>query len=225
MHQVKRVLSALCRKVGTPLAKQVLDLALRDEWAELQKLRVLPDRYATADEYFADAICVSLLRKCQLPGDSQRRYDAAVATFWACELRNKRTNDHLERFISGEGLSLRDGPVLTFIELWRKEIYDVLGPLPKDLVPRFSGGSTYADVGPLKTIPDKMTNRATYYTIPRTYSNSFGNLGGVVRTFTMHLWRCLGTYSSPSSKTQRRIVDAARKRLLTSGFSSMWVRL
>lgn len=163
MHQVIRVLSALCRKVSTPLALRVLDLAERGEWAELQKLRVEPGRYGDADSYFADAICVSLLRKCKLPGDSKRRYDAAVSTFWACELRNKKTNDHLERFISNEGLALRDMPVVAFIELWRKDIRKVLGPLPKDLVPRFSGGSTYADVGMLKTIPDKMTNRATYY--------------------------------------------------------------
>lgn len=163
MHQVIRVLSALCRKVGTPVAKQVNDLAVAGEWAKLQELRVLPGHYDTPGAYHADSICVSLLRKCKLPGDAERRYNAAVSTFWACELRNKKTNDHLERFISGEGLSPRDGPVMTFVELWRKEIYDALGPLPATLVPRFSGGSTYADVGRLKTTPDKMTNQATFY--------------------------------------------------------------
>ena len=58
-------------------------------------------------------------------------------------------------------------PVYDFISRWRKEVNSVLGNLPVQLTPRFSGGATFADTGKLITIPDKMSSTPTIYDAAR----------------------------------------------------------
>jgi hypothetical protein len=162
-HQVKRVLLALCRQVGTPRSLTVATLCASGEWTQLQELRVRPSDYLHAEAYFADAVVTEFLRKCELPGDKDRKYKEAVKTFWACETQNARTNARLSRFIHQGPFGASDERVISFVNLWRKEIRLLLGRLPNGLTPRFSGGATYADKALAATPPDKMTNRATYY--------------------------------------------------------------
>lgn len=162
-NQVVRVLRALCLKVGTPRAREVLDLATSGEWTKLQQLRVNPFDYADAESLKRDLAVTELLRKCELPGDSDRKFKAAVKTFWDCEAQNAKTNMRLDRFINGGPYEVSDEALLQFIAAWRKKIMDVLGRLPERLVPRFSGGATYSDTSKRATPPDKMTNRATFY--------------------------------------------------------------
>lgn len=162
-HQVVRVLTALCRKVGTPRALTVAMLAGAGEWTQLQELRVSSPMYLTAAAYFGDAIVTEFLRKCSIPGDKDRKYRAAVKTFWECELQNARTNVRLARYINNGPFGDCDVAVADFVSEWRKEVSLILGRLPLGLTPRFSGGATYADKAQVATPPDKMTNRATYY--------------------------------------------------------------
>lgn len=163
-HQVLRVLKALCREVGTPRALTVQLLASNGEWTQLQELRVEPRRYLCASTYHRDAIVTEFLRKCELPGDHDRKYQAAVRTFWECETQNARTNVRLSRFIENGPFEASDEPVVRFVTAWRQKVRKVLGRLPVELTPRFSGGATYADKSQLATPPDKMTSQATYYT-------------------------------------------------------------
>lgn len=139
-HQVKRVLLALCRQVGTPRSLTVATLAAAGEWTQLQELRVRPSEYCTAEAYHADAVVTELLRKCELPGDKDRKYNAAVKTFWECELQNARTNVRLSRYINNGPFEDCDVAVDDFVSRWRKEVSRVLGRLPSGLTPRFSGG-------------------------------------------------------------------------------------
>lgn len=163
-HQVLRVLKALCRQVGTPRALAVNALAQAGEWTQLQELRVKPSDYFDAESLRRDLAVTELLRKCSIPGDSKRKYEAAVKTFWSCEAQNAATNARLSRFVhNGPFEGSQDERLCVFIDAWRKKVSKVLGKLPARLTPRFSGGATYADKSKVATPPDKMTNRATYY--------------------------------------------------------------
>jgi hypothetical protein len=162
-NQVVRVLKALCLKVGTPRAAEVLSLARSGEWAKLQELRVNPFDYADAESLKKDLAVTEFLRKCELPGDKERKFKAAVKTFWDCETQNAKTNRRLDRFVHHGPYEVQDEALLQFIAAWRKQVDVVLGRLPERLVPRFSGGATYSDTSKRATPPDKMTNRATFY--------------------------------------------------------------
>ncbi len=161
-NQVVRILTALCREVGSPRALAVMKLAHAGEWAELQKLRVRPQDYQDSESYWRDSLVTELMRKCDLDTGVDREA-AAVRTFWACEARNATTNVRLQRYMP-ETLFLEDHTDLAvsrFISEWRKEMQQVLGNLPDTLTPRFSGGATYADTGKLTTTPDKMSSTPT----------------------------------------------------------------
>lgn len=156
------VINTLCEDVGTPRALAVKLLVGAGEWEQVLNLRVRhPSDYETAHHYWLDCSVTDLLRKCKLPSGIDTRA-AAVDTFWACEIQNCRTNSRLSRFIGNQGpFEASDLRVASFITSWRKEVSRVLGMLPSALSPRFSGGATYADVGKLTTIPDKMSSTPT----------------------------------------------------------------
>lgn len=161
-HQVVRVINALCDDVGTPLAVAVKQHVAKEEWFELQQLKVRPQQYMDSESYWRDALVVDLLRKCDLP-TSVDKEAVAIATFKACEAENARTNVRLSRFLP-QTLFLEtegDERVYQFIAEWRKEVSWMMGNLPETLTPRFSGGATYADTGFYKTTPDKMSSRPT----------------------------------------------------------------
>lgn len=164
MNQVRKVLQALCRSVGTPRALAIHTLAREGEWTQIQSLRVSPYAYQSPDAYFKDALVTELIRKMAIPGDEKRKEQVAKDGFWASETQCCRTNARLSRFLP-ENLFLEDGDesVAHFISEWRKEVKLGLGVLPQTLTPRFSGGATFADVGKLITIPDKMSSIPTTY--------------------------------------------------------------
>lgn len=158
-HLLRRVISALCADVATPLSARVNSLVEKDEWTELLSLRVSPRDYTDPEVYFRDAVVVDLLRKVEdLPTDVDRERKA-VETFFACERMNASTNARLSRFVPGSELfeSTEDERLYQFIGTWRKEVARVMGNLPATLTPRFSRGATYGDTGVYTTAPDKMS--------------------------------------------------------------------
>lgn len=163
MDQVRKVVAKLASSLATPRALAVHLLVQGGEWTQLQELRVDPSHYVDAESYWKDCLATDLLRKCDLPSDVDRE-KAAVRTFLECELHNARTNARLSRFLDNFELleSESEKRVKDFINLWRKEVSRVLGALPHDLTPRFSGGATYGDSGRLTTIPDKMSSIPTH---------------------------------------------------------------
>jgi hypothetical protein len=162
-NQVIRVVESLAFNIGTPRALAVLLLVRAGEWAELQQLRVEPKNYGDSESYWKDCMITDLLRKCDLPSTIDREA-AAVATFELCEHQCATTNSRLRRYLP-EHLFIEepDLPVYDFINRWRKNVIKLMGNLPDSLLPRFSGGATYADTGLLKTIPDKMSSTPTIY--------------------------------------------------------------
>lgn len=162
-HQVCEVLRRIAANVDSPRGRVVFNHASRYEWQQLQQLAaVAPSDYATAEDYFLDAIVTDFARKSPpLEGDLRH---TAVATFWACEAQNKQTNDRIDRFICEQGpFGPADLRLLDFINLWKKKIKYVLGKLPDSLTPRFSPGATVSDKGRKITIPHKMSQAPTLY--------------------------------------------------------------
>lgn len=163
MHQVHKVAALLAEQIGTPRALTVEILLRYGEITQLQRLRADPSNYLLADAYFKDAIVTDLLRKLRYPGNEEACKRAAIDGFLACEKKNWKTNSRLYRFVDNYGLTPEDEPVMQFITAWRKEMERCLGPLPGNLTPLFSGGSTVTDRGALTTLPDKMTGTPALY--------------------------------------------------------------
>lgn len=162
MHPLYGIHRNLCAMVGTPTALAASAAVANGEWPKLKSLVVTPSDYDDAESYFYDNLCVDFLRKADIPGMRHQRKQVAIETFWACEAQCAATNARLDPMIHNVTYDNVDDRVLTFVGEWRKEISSVLkGYFPQTLVPRFSRGSTYADVGRKVTIPHKMTSRPT----------------------------------------------------------------
>jgi hypothetical protein len=159
-----KVIQATCEDVGSPRALAISMLVRAGEWAQLSQLRVRPRSYECSETYWRDCLVTDLLRKCDLPSGIDKEA-VAVATFLSCERENGKSNARLSRYL--EKSLFLEGPqemaVYGFITEWRKEIRACLGSIPDHLTPRFSQGSTFADVGKLITPPDKMSSRPTIY--------------------------------------------------------------
>lgn len=162
MDQVLSVVRTMCWRVATPFAMKVLRLAEQQRWEELQKLRCSPSSYVDSENYWRDAMCLDLLRKCELPTNVDKEA-VAQAQFWASETQCASTNSRMNRYIHNGPFDPQDVPVLDFISRWRKEVSRVMGKPPVQLTPRFSGGATYGDKSVLSTIPDKMSNAPQWY--------------------------------------------------------------
>lgn len=177
-HQMVRIVTGLAEDIGTLHALKVAILSRYGEWTKLQELRCDPLSYADSESYWRDALITELLRKCDLPSDVDKE-EAALKTFRTCERMNAATNARLSRWIPGSAYYEHPGDlrVAGFIDQWRKEIAFVLGKLPDDLTPRFSGGATYADTGLLTTIPDKMSSTPTWYSETACLSTLWNETG------------------------------------------------
>lgn len=166
MNQIQRFLAKAFAGFQTDTAAKARALVADQDWASLQKLRLQhPSTYASAKDYYQEALVIELFRKCRLPTSSDRLTMEAKNTFWQCEHLCKGTNIRLSRY-HPHTMNLRDSKdvaVSDFISRWRKELKKVLGPVTYVLEPRFSQGATLSDNGVWTTIPDKMTSEPTSY--------------------------------------------------------------
>lgn len=160
MKQLLKVFGRLARKAG-PLGQRAYGHAVRGEWAELQQLRCEPSGYSDAEAYFADALCVDLLRKCKLPSGVDTE-QAAKADFIVSEHQCARTNANILNDFDHLVADERDA-VFELIRLWRKDVRWTLGAIPDEVDFLFSQGATLNDRGQLTTAPDKMSGRPTIY--------------------------------------------------------------
>lgn len=164
MDQVQRVAVRFMEQLGTPRALTVAILARYGEVGQMQRLTLDPRQYDCAEAFRKDAQATAFLKKVPFPGDDTAREVAAVNDFLACEKVNAATNARLERYVDSQGpFEPCDFPVIAFVEQWRKEFQSVLGPLPSDLTPTFSGGATVGDPSIRCTAPDKLTSRPQFY--------------------------------------------------------------
>lgn len=165
MNQVRKFLTKLWSGLDSPLKPVLMGHLEKEEWKDLQKIRVEPTAYRCAMAYRRDAFSVEIIRKLLLPGDTASRKKAAIDTFWAAEKQCALTNARLDRYLHEGPYDTADLPIHDFISRWKKEIKRVLGSSCKGLPlePDYSPGSTLSDTGKNTTIPDKMSSTLTYY--------------------------------------------------------------
>jgi hypothetical protein len=131
------------------------------EFTQLVSKRVDPIHYNNSSDYFRACAAVDFLRKAKLPtgiDTQQKAVDAFLASEKACCISNAR----LSPFIHDQGpFGPRDEALRRFLRRVRREIVMVLGPAPRELIPRFGPGGTFEDKGKFVTVPDKMSSRPT----------------------------------------------------------------
>lgn len=164
MQSMLKVLARINREIGTPLAERALGHIRRGEYDQLVTLKTRdPSDYDSVWQYKADAQVVALTKKLQGLPITKDLHAEAIETFHECEAQCAATNARLsqilnwfERGFVGDSV---DEELFLYIKSVREIIAEVLGPIPQDLIPRLSGGSTYYDKGDEITIPHKMSAR------------------------------------------------------------------
>lgn len=175
MHQVLHVVRSLALDVATPFSLNVLQTLERGDLIGLQQIKPELVDYGPgeAGKLRMDLLVSELLRKCNLPTGVDKRA-RALETFWECERLNAATNARLERYVHDWVSDPADMHVHRFFDDVRKELREVLPPVPKSLVPLFSGGATVGDGSLLSTKPDKLSSRPQVYPATRCLlDNSF----------------------------------------------------
>jgi hypothetical protein len=163
---VERSILRFCEDLSSPRALAVSILLRNREWDQLSSLKVIPEQYTRADEYWRDASVSSLLRKTEDLPTSFDRKAVALENFWLgerdCLRTNRRLYPYVQDILSGNfSTDGPDGALTDFIVRARKIADDILGPCPSFVRGRFGPGATYGDRGKLATVPDKMTSRPT----------------------------------------------------------------
>lgn len=158
---VRRAFNALCVNVNTPIALKAQACLNSSDWVGLTTIEVDISGYSCPRLLSGDLQIAAFFKK--YPGfDLGIDLEAkAIDSFWQSERQCFRSNRYLT--------PLLDDPVIygsgvcDLLGRARKEVRRILGPLPcvDKLEPRFGPGSTYLDVGPLTTVPDKMSDSYT----------------------------------------------------------------
>jgi len=170
---VRRAFSALCWNVGTPVAYKAYLAMEREDWRALTSIKVSAGTYTCPRTLSGDLQIASFFKK--YPGfDLGIDLEAkAVESFYASERQCYITNERLSPLLSdpriyGDGL-------YRFIHDVSKEVRRVLGRCPKiaEIQGRFGPGSTFRDVGPLITVPDKMSSSCTLTSGARVFLHAW----------------------------------------------------
>lgn len=163
MHSVLKIVKLVTGAIGTPLAHKAVKLLGKQDYATLVGLEVHPRDYSQATAYKADAQVVALFRKLDGLPTGIDLHKAALNAFYECEeqcrLTNARWATYESWFSRGFAGDAVDFKLYQHLQRVREIVASILGPVPKDLVPRLSGGSTFYDKGDEITIPHKMSAR------------------------------------------------------------------
>lgn len=158
-QQLERVVLALCEDVGSSVATRVAELVRARDYRQLVNMTVDPSHYSCPRRYLNDVSCVDLLRKfADFKIDGIDKAGVALAAFWQSEKACCATNARLTPFVlNGPFEGPNDGVLIESIERMKTWVKNVLGPLPKEVYPRFGPGATFRDVGKYITVPDKIS--------------------------------------------------------------------
>lgn len=160
-REVERLTLDMCESLATPLSVGVAIRVRYGCWDDLASMRVDPKHYLSAEHYWADAQCVSLLRKCADLPTSIDRKAVALKNFWLAEKECFRTNQRLLPFLYGKAYAPEEEGIFRFLLRVRKIVADILGPCPGNTDGRFGPGATFGDKGQYTTVPDKMSSCPT----------------------------------------------------------------
>ncbi|DAD50181.1 TPA_asm: RNA-directed RNA polymerase, partial [ssRNA phage Esthiorhiza.2_36] len=157
---VERAVLKLLEDLATPTSLKVKTLIMWGEWDQLSSLKVVPEHYLDAEDYWRDAMAVSLLRKLEELPTSVDRKAVAEESFLACEEECFRANRRLYPYLC-PGLPDTDEGVHAYFVRARKILSKILGSPPAYVEGRFGPGSTFGDRGQFCTVPDKMSSEPT----------------------------------------------------------------
>lgn len=161
---VRKSFTALCREANSSLSLKALKMLEDGDYMGLVSMKIEPGDYESPSLYLVDNQVACFFKKYK---DFDLGLDLkaeAAELFKANERKCFRSNVRLNRLIDDR--DVYGEHVSSLIGKLRKEIGRVLGRCPSiaELNPRFGPGSTFRDVGPLITVPDKMSNDATLTT-------------------------------------------------------------
>lgn len=159
---VDTVALTICEGVATPISLGVYLRIKYGCWDELAVMTISPSDYARAEDYYADRVCVDLLRKdASLPTSFDRKAKA-IENWWHSERSCFRTNERLVPYLEGFSHPSCDEAIARFIRVCRKRVRLLLGSRPPSLMDgRFGPGSTFGDRGLYTSLPDKMQSQPT----------------------------------------------------------------
>lgn len=168
MNQVLGFAQKLLRVIGTPLSNDLLTQVTNEGSLDALISIAAPDpaSYTDPELYRLDSLC-TFLRKCELEGQESRLHKEAEDSFLKSESKNRTTNRRLRSFarrnMFNEGLTLEDMRMWDYLLEARRFLRKVLGPLPDQIEPAFSGGSDVTNRYPRVTTPDKLSSAMSYY--------------------------------------------------------------
>lgn len=195
--KVEEVTLSLMAGLDCPRSLTVAILIRYGEWDQLFSLEVDPSHHSTADSYFVAVQATNFLSKLEsleeTNKEKQVREDALSASttmkwYWA-EHECFKTNLRLTPYLPGNRLAadVWDSRIAGFIAAARREVFDMIGPGPKDPYNgAFGPGATVSDRSQACTIPDKMSSDLSLTTSAASFlpawtqtawGKAFGQLG------------------------------------------------
>lgn len=216
--------SALCWSVASPFAYKMLLAAQRGDWVWLTSQDVKPASYTCPHAYYGDAQVAAYLSK--YPDFDLGKDKKAVAedTFYIAERQCYWTNERLNPLL--EDPAFYGERIKEFVLTWKRIIKHTLGPVPDYSClekGRFGPGSTYANVGDLITLADKLDDS---YTCSESVTSLLGFWGPTAwsRHAATGGWVVGGnnpaelselTYSNDSAHAHRRFLVVPGNRFTT----------
>lgn len=158
---IRKSFAALCSELKSPVAQRALKMLNEDDWVGLTSIKIKPGDYSSPTAYLEDAQVAAFFKKFpdfDLGIDLEEK---AVMSFWESERQCFLSNERLGPLLN-DIYHYGEGVAAIFMDA-RKEVKRILGrcPSPGRLQGKFGPGSTFSDVGPYITVPDKMSSSAT----------------------------------------------------------------
>lgn len=159
--QMRNVALALMEELNCPRSLTVAILIRAGEWAQIAEMATVPLHYLDAASYSKAVQASDFLRKVEELDTGIDREANAIAKWEAAEAMCYKTNERLAPFLDSSLLRTERPSIDNFVLDARSLIKRWLGPLPRDLEPRFGPGATISDKSSECLIPDKLTSTPT----------------------------------------------------------------
>lgn len=162
--EVKTVALNLMEGLACSKSLGVAILIRHGEWTQLSELKTDPHHYLDSESYWAASAATDFLRKFSGLPTGISTSDAAIQKWKEGEIECFKSNLRLSPYLYGgpfcEG-SL-DERIFEFISKVRKEVIDLIGEAPPNLLQgKFGPGATLSDKSRFTTVNDKLSSVPT----------------------------------------------------------------